>query len=206
MKYLIIGIAGGTGSGKSTLVERICERFGPDVCVLKHDNYYCAHDELTYDQRCKLNYDHPDAFETDLLIDHLKLLKSGQAINCPVYDFAQYNRTNQTTLVQPSKVILVEGILIFADPRLRSLLDIKIFVDTDADVRILRRVMRDVETRGRQVRSVVDQYLSTVKPMHDLFVEPSKRSADMIMLDGAFNEVALDLILKKIADHISRAT
>jgi uridine kinase len=202
LRILTIGIAGGTGSGKSTLVDRICERFGRDVCVVKHDNYYRRQDELAYEERCKLNYDHPDAFETDLFIEHLRTLKSGQPIECPVYDFTAYNRTGNTVQLQPAKVILVEGILIFSVPELRELMDIKIFVDTDADVRILRRVMRDVEVRGRSVRSVVEQYLSTVKPMHELFVEPSKRAADVIILEGAFNRVALDLIMNKIEDHL----
>lgn len=202
MKILTIGIAGGTGSGKSTLVDRICERFGSDVCVVKHDNYYRRQDELSYEERCKLNYDHPDAFETDLFIEHLRTLKSGQPIECPVYDFTAYNRTGDTVLLKPARVILVEGILIFSVPELRDLMDIKIYVDTDADVRILRRVMRDVEVRGRSVRSVVEQYLSTVKPMHELFVEPSKRAADVIILEGAFNRVALDLIMNKIEDHL----
>ncbi|HEY5465802.1 MAG TPA: uridine kinase [Clostridia bacterium] len=205
MNILTIGIAGGTGSGKSTLVDRICARFGSDVCVVKHDNYYCRHDELTYEERCRLNYDHPDAFETPLMIEHLRSLQAGGSVECPVYDFSLYNRTDRTVTLHPAKVILVEGILIFADPMLRDLMDIKIFVDTDADERILRRVMRDVEERGRSVRSVVDQYLATVKPMHEVFVEPSKRSADMIMLNGAYNEVALDLILKKIDDHLRRS-
>ena len=205
MNILTIGIAGGTGSGKSTLVDRICARFGSDVCVVKHDNYYCRHDELTYEERCGLNYDHPDAFETPLMIEHLRSLQAGGSVECPVYDFSLYNRTDRTVTLHPAKVILVEGILIFADPMLRDLMDIKIFVDTDADERILRRVMRDVEERGRSVRSVVDQYLATVKPMHEVFVEPSKRSADMIMLNGAYNEVALDLILKKIDDHLRRS-
>lgn len=205
MKTLTIGIAGGTGSGKSTLVERICQRFGSDVCVVKHDNYYRRHDEMTYAERCQLNYDHPDSFETTLLIEHLRLLKAGLPAECPVYDFAAYNRTDRTLILQPAKVILVEGILIFSEPLLREQMDIKIFVDTDADVRILRRILRDVEDRGRSVRSVVDQYLATVKPMHDLFVEPSKRAADVIILEGAFNDVALDLIMKKIEDHIKRS-
>lgn len=202
MRILTIGIAGGTGSGKSTLVDRICERFGRDVCVVKHDNYYRRQDELSYEERCKRNYDHPDAFETDLFIEHLRTLKSGQPIECPIYDFTAYNRTGDTVQLKPAKVILVEGILIFSVPELRELMDIKIFVDTDADVRILRRVMRDVEVRGRSVRSIVEQYLSTVKPMHELFVEPSKRAADVIILEGAFNRVALDLIMNKIEDHL----
>lgn len=204
MEILTIGVAGGTGSGKTTLVDRICQRFGGDVCVVRHDNYYRRHDELTYEQRCELNYDHPDAFETDLMIEHLQQLKAGRAVQCPVYDFAAYNRTNRSVMLQPQRVIIVEGILIFSDPALRKLMDIKIFVDTDADVRILRRVMRDVEERGRSVRSVVEQYLATVKPMHELFVEPSKRAADVIILEGAFNEVALDLIMKKIEAHLKK--
>ncbi|HAL73858.1 MAG TPA: uridine kinase [Clostridiales bacterium] len=204
MDILTIGIAGGTGSGKTTLVDRICQRFGAEVCVVRHDNYYRRHDELSYEQRCELNYDHPEAFETDLMIRHLRLLKTGQPVECPVYDFAAYNRTDRTTTLHPKRVIIVEGILIFSDPLLRSEMDIKIFVDTDADVRILRRVTRDVEERGRSVRSVVEQYLATVKPMHELFVEPSKRAADVIILEGAFNEVALDLIMKKIEAHLKK--
>jgi uridine kinase len=202
VNIITIGVAGGTGSGKTTLVDRICQRFGSDVCVIKHDNYYKRHDELPFEERCKLNYDHPESFETELLINHLNHLKAGKSVECPVYDFSIHNRTDRTIKLKPARVIILEGILIFADPALCKLMDIKIFVDTDADVRILRRVMRDVEQRGRSVRSVVDQYLTTVKPMHELFVEPSKRSADVIILEGGHNVVALDLIMKKIEDHI----
>jgi uridine kinase len=199
---LCIGIAGGTGSGKSTLVDKICQRFPADVCVVKHDNYYRRHDELEFADRRQLNYDHPDAFETTLLVEHLRSLKAGQPVECPVYDFSTYNRTDRTVILQPARVLLVEGILIFADPELLGELDIRIYVDTDADERILRRVLRDVEERGRSVRSVTEQYLSTVKPMHQRYVEPSRQMADMIILRGAYNEVALDLIMKKIADHL----
>lgn len=205
MDILTIGIAGGTGSGKSTLVDRIRETFGADVCIVKHDNYYARHDELDFEARRHLNYDHPDAYDTGLLVQHLRRLRDGLPVACPVYDFAEYNRSDCTQTLAPAKVIVVEGILIFADPDLRALLDIKVFVDTDADVRILRRVLRDVEERGRTVRSVVEQYLATVKPMHELYVEPTRRLADIIVLNGAYNEVALDLILKKIDSHLHQS-
>lgn len=201
---LTIGIAGGTGSGKSTLVDRICERFGHDVCVVRHDNYYCRRDDLSLEERRSLNYDQPSAFETELMARHLRQLKAGQSVECPVYDFAAYNRTDQSVTLEPKPVIIVEGILIFSEPSLLREMDIRIFVDTDADVRILRRILRDVEERGRSVRSVVEQYLATVKPMHELFVEPSKRSADVIILEGAFNNVALDLIMRKIETHLNQ--
>ena len=167
MDSIIIGIAGGTGSGKTTLTRKLKERFGPDVSVISHDNYYKRHDELTYDERCKLNYDHPDAFDTDLMVEQLAALRRGETIACPVYDFTRHNRSNETLLVAPTSVIIIEGILIFADKKLRDMMDIKIFVDTDADVRILRRVVRDVKKRGRSLESVVAQYLTTVKPMHE---------------------------------------
>ena len=202
METMIIGIAGGTGSGKTTLTNRLKERFGPDVSVVYHDNYYKAHDEMPYEERCKLNYDHPDAFDTDLMIEHIRQLKAGQPILCPVYDYTVHNRSAQTVEVKPTKVIIVEGILIFQDPVLRDLMDIKIFVDTDADVRILRRITRDVEERGRSLESVVNQYLTTVKPMHEQFVEPSKRSADIIVLEGGHNVVALDMIIQRVKTHI----
>lgn len=204
MNILTIGIAGGTGSGKSTVVDKICERFGEDVCIIKHDNYYKRHDDLTFEERSQLNYDHPESFETELLIMQLEALKKGNCVDCPIYDFSIHNRTDRVVELRPAKVILVEGILIFTDPVLCKMMDIKIFVDTDADVRILRRVLRDVEDRGRSIQSVIDQYLSTVKPMHELYVEPSKRNADIVMLEGAFNLVALDLIMKRIENHLLR--
>lgn len=202
MDVMVIGIAGGTGSGKTTLTNRLKEHFGDDVSVIYHDNYYKRHDEMPYEERCLLNYDHPDAFDTDLMIEHLLALKAGKAIHCPVYDYTIHNRSAETIEVRPAKVIIVEGILIFQNCELRSLMDIKIFVDTDADVRILRRIMRDVKKRGRSLDSVVDQYLTTVKPMHEQFVEPSKRAADIIVLEGGRNLVALDMIIQRVTSHI----
>ncbi len=203
MESIIIGIAGGTGSGKTTITGEILRRFGTDVAVLCHDNYYRAHHDLPYSERCKLNYDHPDSFETDLMVEHLRRLKAGEAIECPTYDYTQHDRAEATVTIAPARVIVVEGILVFADPSLCSQMDIKIFVDTDADVRILRRILRDVEQRGRSIQSVVDQYLTTVKPMHEQFVEPSKRNADIIVLDGGHNLVALEMIMNRIQNHIA---
>lgn len=202
MDVMVIGIAGGTGSGKTTLTNRLKEHFGDDVSVIYHDNYYKRHDEMPYEERCLLNYDHPEAFDTDLMIEHLRALKAGKVIHCPVYDYTIHNRSDETTEVRPAKVIIVEGILIFQSCELRSLMDIKIFVDTDADVRILRRIMRDVKKRGRSLDSVVEQYLTTVKPMHEQFVEPSKRAADIIVLEGGRNLVALDMIIQRVTSHI----
>lgn len=175
MNTIFIGIAGGTGSGKTTLTEHLVSRFGDDIAVVHHDNYYKRQD-CSFEERCKQNYDHPDAFDTDLMIQDLKKLKAGQTIYCPVYDYALHNRTDQTVEIRPAKVIIVEGILIFQNKELRDLLDIKIFVETDADVRILRRALRDVEERGRSMQSVVTQYLTTVKPMHEQFVEPIRKA------------------------------
>lgn len=202
MKPLIIGIAGGTGSGKTTLVNRLLEQFGEDISVLPHDSYYAAHHELTLEERQALNYDHPASFDTHRMIQDLRDLKAGKAVQCPVYDYTIYDRTDETVTLSPNKVILVEGILIFENKELRDLLDIKIFVDTDADVRILRRLTRDVKDRGRSLDSVVEQYLSTVKPMYDQFVEPSKRYADVIVPEGGKNLVALMMIIQRIAYHI----
>ncbi len=173
---IVIGIAGGSGSGKTTLMRNLIARFGDAICVLSHDNYYRAHDEMPFEERTKLNYDHPDAFETDMMIEHLKLLKQGQAIECPTYDYTLHNRAKETIRVEPRPVIIVEGILIFENRALCDQMDIKIFVDTDADVRLIRRIRRDVAKRGRSLESVLSQYLATVKPMHERFVEPSKRT------------------------------
>lgn len=205
-KIMIIGIAGGTGSGKTTLTNRLKERFGDDVTVIYHDNYYKRHDEMTYEERCLLNYDHPDAFDTDLMIQHIRALKEGKSIECPVYDFTVHNRSDKTLLIKPTKVIIVEGILIFRNAYLREQMDIKIFVDTDADVRILRRILRDVKERGRSLESVVNQYLTTVKPMHEQFVEPSKRAADLIVLEGGQNLVALDILIQRVHNHVHDLT
>lgn len=202
MDTLFIGIAGGTGSGKTTLTEHLTSRFGVDITVVHHDNYY-KYQDRPFEQRCQQNYDHPDAFDTDQLIKDLKALKRGETIHCPVYDFSIHNRTDKTLEIVPTKVIIVEGILIFQNPELRDLLDIKIFVETDADVRILRRALRDVEERGRSLESVVRQYLTTVKPMHEQYVEPTRKFADIIVLEGGRNLVALDLIMQRIANHIA---
>ena len=202
MDILTIGIAGGTGSGKTTITKRIMERFGSNVSVIYHDNYYKAHNGMSYDERAKLKYDHPDAFETDLLIRDLQALKRGENVLCPVYDYTVHNRSAETVLVRPAKVIIVEGILILADRRLCDEMDIRVFVDTDADVRILRRIIRDVNKRERTLESVVDQYLTTVKPMHEAFVEPSKKNAHIIIPEGGRNLVALDMLLGRIQAHL----
>lgn len=202
---LVIGIAGGTGSGKTTLMKRIVERFQDQVTVLSHDNYYKRHDDLSYEQRCLLNYDEPSALETDLMAAHLDRLRHGEAIDCPVYDFTLHNRSEETVHIVPKKVIIVEGILIFENKALRDLMDIRIFVDTDADIRLCRRIKRDVNKRGRTLESVLSQYQNTVKPMHDLYVEPSKKYASIIVPEGGKNLVALDMILGRIQRHLEEA-
>lgn len=204
MSAIIIGIAGGTGSGKTTLTRHLKDHFGPDVTVIGHDSYYKRQDGKTYEERALQNYDHPDAFDTDLLIQHLRELKAGRSIRCPVYSYVDHNRTDQTTEIFPTKVLIVEGILIFQDPVLREMFDIKIFVETDADERILRRCLRDVEERGRTLRSVVTQYLTTVKPMHEQYVEPSRKYADIVVLEGGHNLVALEMIMQRIQNHIDK--
>lgn len=201
---IVIGIAGGTGSGKTTITRKIMQHFGGDVSVVYHDNYYKAHHNMSYNERTKLNYDHPDAFDTDLLIADLKKLRRGETIQCPVYDYTAQYRSSKTVTVKPAKVIVVEGILIFQSEELCKLMDIKIYVDTDADVRILRRIVRDVRDRGRSLESVVNQYLTTVKPMHEQFVEPSKRKADIIIPEGGHNQVALEMVLERVRAHITK--
>ena len=199
---LVIGIAGGTVSGKTTLMKNLIGHFGGMVTVLSHDNYYKRHDELPLEQRSQLNYDEPDALETDLMAHHLNLLRQGQAIDCPVYDFTNHNRSNETVRIEPNPVIIVEGILIFENQPLRELMDIRIFVDTDADVRLCRRIKRDVTKRGRTLESVLLQYQQTVKPMHEKYVEPSKRFAHIVVPEGGKNAVALDMITCHIQRHL----
>ena len=199
---LVIGIAGGSGSGKTTLMNNIVERFKDNITVLSHDSYYRRHDDMTYEERCKLNYDEPAALETDLMVRHLDQLRRGEAIDCPVYDFTVHNRSDETTRIEPRKVIIVEGILIFENRELRDLMDIRIFVDTDADIRLCRRVKRDVNKRGRSLESVLSQYQDTVKPMYEKYVEPSKKHAHILVPEGGKNAVALDLIENLIAKHI----
>lgn len=203
MDVTVIGVAGGTGSGKSTLVKRLQDAFaGDQVVTLCHDYYYKAYPNLTYEERCKLNYDHPQSFDTYMLVDDLKHLKSGLPIAHPVYSFVEHNRLNETVEVLPSRVIIVDGILIFENKELRDLMDIKVYVDTDADIRLARRILRDVKDRGRTMESVINQYTSTVKPMHDEFVEPSKKYADVIIPEGGFNSVAVSMLIQNIKSLI----
>lgn len=202
-KVLVIGIAGGSGSGKTTLTNRIVSQFIEDVTVINHDNYYKAHDEMEYEERCRLNYDHPNAFDTDLMIEHLKELKSGNSVECPIYDYTIHNRSKNTMTINPGKVIIVEGILIFENQALCDQMDIRIFVDTDADLRIIRRIRRDVLERARSLDSVIDQYLNTVKPMHEQFVESSKKNASIIVPEGGHNLVAMEMIMNQIRSHLA---
>lgn len=199
---IIIGIAGGTGSGKSTLADNIKKEFKNNISMLSHDYYYKNNSHLPFEERVKLNYDHPEAFDTDLLIEHLQKLKNGETIKRPSYSFINHLREEETYEVVPKKVIIVEGILIFENKALRDMMDIKIFVDASADIRFIRRLLRDVEERGRTVPSVVDQYCRTVKPMHEQFVEPSKKYADIIVPQGGHNKVALNMIIEKIRSII----
>lgn len=199
---LVIGIAGGSGSGKTTLMKNLVAGFSDVITVLSHDNYYKRRDDLSYEERCLVNYDEPAAFDTSLMVYQLDQLRHGQAIDCPVYDFTVHNRSNETVQIIPKQVIIVEGILIFADEALRELMDVKIFVDTDADIRLCRRIRRDVNKRGRSLESVIEQYQQTVKPMHEKYVEPSKKYADIVVPEGGKNTVALDMITGCIRRHL----
>lgn len=205
MKPFVIGVAGGSGSGKTTVVSQIVKSLGDDqVSLLEHDRYYRDRGELRLEERAALNYDHPDSLETDLLARHVEALRAGSAVEVPLYDFARYAREEGTTRVLPRRAIIVEGILIFADPDLRKLLDVKVFVDADDDTRFIRRLQRDLSERGRTVSSVIEQYLGTVKPMHLEFVEPSKRYADVIIPLGGHNTVAIDMLLTLIRSLAAR--
>lgn len=195
---IVIGIAGGTGSGKSTMINAIKEEFHDEIAILSHDFYYKQHNRISFEERKRLNYDHPDAFDTDMLIAHVEKLKRWEPVDRPVYDFTIHNRIDETIRVNPAKVVVVEGILIFESVRLRQLFDIKVFIDTDADVRIIRRILRDVQERGRTLDSVIEQYLTTVKPMHEQFVEPSKKYANIIVPEGGYNRVALEMLNERI--------
>lgn len=204
MNCIMIGIAGGSGSGKSTFTNRLKKEFGDQVTVIYHDNYYRSNDGIPFEVRQKVNYDHPDAFETDLLIAHLKALRRGESVQCPVYNYAEHNRSQETVELRPSRIIIIEGILVLENPELRSLFDIKIYVEADADERIIRRIIRDVKERGRHVEDISEQYLTTVKPMHYLYVEPTKALADIVINSG-MNDVAFDLMRTKIQKILDTA-
>lgn len=200
---IVIGIAGGTGSGKTTITQEIVKSLGSHVAVISHDSYYKAHHDMSYDERVKLNYDHPNSYDTEMFVEDLKALREGKPIECPIYDYTIHDRSENTLTIQPARVIIVEGIMIFHPEELRELMDIKVFVDADADIRILRRIIRDVKERGRSLDSVVNQYITTVKPMHEAFVEPSKRYADIIIPEGGENVVALEMLIGRIRAHLN---
>ncbi len=206
MKTIVIGIAGGTGSGKTTLAKNISKHFGNKISMLRHDDYYKCHDDIPMKERESLNYDHPDAFDKELLHKHVEMLKRGEDVDSPIYDYAVHNRSDKTRHVPATPVVVIEGILVFEDKELLDMLDMKIFVDTDADVRILRRITRDVKKRGRTLESVVKQYLTTVKPMHEAFVEPSKKHADIIVPEGGKNPVAYNMLITEIERHLHAKT
>ena len=202
---VIIGVTGGSGSGKTSVSRAIFDSLnGHSLLMSQEDSYYKNQDDISFDERVKVNYDHPNAFDTDLLIEQLGDLLEWKAIDIPVYDYVQHTRSKKTVHVEPKEVIIVEGILVLNDPRLRDLMDIKIFVDTDDDIRIIRRIQRDLEERGRSLQSVIDQYLSTVKPMYHQFIEPTKRYADIIVPEGGENQVAIDILVTKVRDIISK--
>ncbi|ELC8441652.1 uridine kinase [Clostridium perfringens] len=202
---IFIGITGGTGSGKSTIAKEIYRQFGEEcIAMIEQDSYYKDQSHLTMEDRVKTNYDHPHAFDNNLLVSHLESLLNGHSIQKPSYDFAIHNRVEETTTVEPKEIVIVEGILILEDPRIRELLDIKIYVDTDADVRIIRRMVRDINERGRTIESVINQYLNVVKPMHNQFTEPTKKFADIIIPEGGHNKVAIDIIVAKIKEVLGQ--
>lgn len=201
---VIIGVAGGSGSGKSTFTNRLHKLYGNQVTVIYHDNYYRRHDEIPLEERKKINYDHPDALETDLLVKHLKELKEGKTVEGPLYDYTVHNRKNETVVIHPNRIIIVEGIMVLQDEELRDLFDIKIYVDADSDERILRRILRDVKERGRDLEGIIEQYLTSVKPMHYQYVEPTRSMADIVLNSGK-NQVAFDLVKTKI-DHLLNDT
>ena len=205
-KVWVIGIAGGTASGKTTIVNRLKEYFKDDISLVGHDSYYLAHDEMPFEERSRLNYDHPASFETNRMIADIRKLKEGMAVDCPVYDFTIHNRSDRSVRIEPRPVIIVEGILILETEELRKLMDIKIFVDTDADERITRRLIRDMQERGRSAQSVVDQYIATVKPMHEKYVEPSKKYADIIIPRGGENEIAIRMLIEHLKVIMGRKT
>lgn len=204
MKPLVIGIAGGSGSGKSTIVRILRERFPGSVTVINHDDYYKAQHEMTYEERCKTNYDCPDAFDTPLMVEHLQALRRGESVDCPVYDYKIHDRSDEIRRIDSAPVIIVDGILILENPALRELMDIRLFVDTDADVRVLRRIRRDVNERKRTLDSVIMQYLTTVKPMHEMYVEPSRKYAHLVIPEGGRNLVAMEMLEKRILSHLGQ--
>jgi uridine kinase len=201
---ILIGIAGGTGSGKSTVASEMYKGLPAEkISVIEQDSYYKEQSNISFEERIKTNYDHPDAFDTDLLIKHLKMLIDGQSVDKPIYDFEIHNRKKETVRVEPKDIIILEGILVLAEKEIRDLLDIKIFVDTDADVRIIRRIQRDIKERGRTLDSVINQYMNVVRPMHLQFVEPTKRYADIIIPEGGYNKVAIDIMVAKVKEIVA---
>jgi uridine kinase len=203
MQPFVIGIAGGTGSGKSTVAAKIIEGLPPDTAsIVDHDSYYRDRADLTFDQRTQLNYDHPDSLDNDLFVHHLQELRAGRAVQVPIYDFRMHERLKTTRRVEPTRILIVEGILVFVEERVRQLMDVKIFVDTDADLRVFRRIRRDIEQRGRTFQSIREQYYKTVRPMHLQFVEPTKRWVDLIIPEGGENRIAIDLVLGKLKNHL----
>ncbi len=203
-KICVLGVAGGSASGKTTIINKLQDFFGEDIAVISHDSYYKAHPEMSYEERSQLNYDHPDSFESDRMAEDVRKLIKGYAIDMPVYDYVIHNRSDQTIRIEPKTVIVMEGILILENKELRDLMDIKIFVDTDADERLMRRIKRDMIERGRSIESIIDQYAKTVKPMHEEFVEPSKKHADIIIPRGGENEAGIEMLTTFMTKKLQR--